>query len=180
MTMCMQLRRTELSDTEQHIGHPHCFSVCVPIWSAHGKAPIFCGAINCIFRLLRVDFSFPALLPLRYENKSKACRQVMEITAWGSRSFRWWVLYSPSCLLTLQAVNRPVLRLQTLLRMIHGIDSTRGALLAELASALAQGPWNQRHQHMHDDSYKVCVLHSLTHPSPPPPTTPHPSNSSVC
>ena len=57
---------------------------------------------------------------------------------------------------TLQAVNRPVLRLQTLVRVLHGIEHTKSALLGELASALAQGPWQQqRPQHMHEDTYKV-------------------------
>ena len=61
-----------------------------------------------------------------------------------------------------QAVNRPVLRLQTLMRILRGIDSTKGVLLDELASALAQGPWHQRPQHMHDDSYKVRAAYVST------------------
>lgn len=65
------------------------------------------------------------------------------------------VLDRQLCQQCLQAVNRPVLRLQTLLRIIHGIDSTRSSLLAELASALSQGSWQQQQQNMQNDSYKV-------------------------
>ncbi|KAL3153786.1 hypothetical protein ABBQ32_013370 [Trebouxia sp. C0010 RCD-2024] len=70
------------------------------------------------------------------------------------------------------AVNRPVLRLQSLLRILHGIDRTKTALLGELASALAQGPWHlQRPQHMHDTSFKLAEavtqvqarIHGLLH-----------------
>lgn len=65
------------------------------------------------------------------------------------------MFFSELLLANAQAVNRPVLRLQTLLRIVHAIGNTRTALLGDLASALAHGPWYQRSQHMHEDDYKV-------------------------